>query len=166
MERRLRLKLPQGGFLNISASRSRMMSGIRGKNTRSTERVLRSALMRAGIRGWRLHAGDIKGNPDIYFPKHNLAIFVDGCFWHFCPKCGHIPKTRQAFWKAKIKRNRQRDQRTNQFLIQTGINVIRIWEHELESETKIARVISRIMAKLSSSPLRAQCGQHNHHRKI
>src|SRR5438874_12771838 len=102
MERRLRLKLPRGKFLNVSASRSRTMSAIRGKNTRSTERALRSALIRAGIKGWRLHPDHVLGKPDLYFPKHRIAIFVDGCFWHSCPKCGHIPKTRQAFWRAKI----------------------------------------------------------------
>jgi DNA mismatch endonuclease (patch repair protein) len=166
MERRLKLKLPQGRFLNVSVSRSRMMSAIRAKNTRSTERALRSALMRSGIKGWRLHASHIKGNPDIYFPKHNLAIFVDGCFWHLCPKCGHIPKTRQPFWKAKIERNRRRDQRTKRFLIRTGISVIRIWEHELRSETNTARVINKIREKLSGVDLRTQRSQQNNHRKI
>jgi DNA mismatch endonuclease (patch repair protein) len=166
MERHLKLKLPQGKFLNVSASRSRMMSAIRGKNTRSTERALRSALMRAGIKGWRLHPDHVLGKPDLYFPKHRIAIFVDGCFWHFCPKCGHIPKTRQAFWKAKIERNKRRDQRIKRFLTRTGINVIRIWEHELGSETKIVRVITKITAKLSSIDLRTQRGQQNHHRKI
>ena len=147
MERRLRLKLPQGKFLDVSISRSRMMSAIRGKNTRSTERVLRSALMRAGLKGWRLHPNCILGKPDIYFPKQKLAIFVDGCFWHFCPKCGHIPKTRKPFWQAKIERNRRRDQQIKRSLTRGGINVVRIWEHELGSEFKIARTINRITAK-------------------
>src|SRR5947199_10699304 len=112
MERRLRLKLPQGKFLNVSVSRSRMMSAIRGKNTRSTERALRSALMRAGIKGWLLHANDVRGKPDVYFPKKKVAVFVDGCFWHGCALCGHIPRTRSSFWAAKIQRNKQRDRAT------------------------------------------------------
>jgi DNA mismatch endonuclease (patch repair protein) len=165
MERRLRLKLPQGKFLNVSATRSRMMSAIRAKNTRSTERALRSALMRAGIKGWQLHPDHLLGKPDVYFPKHGLAIFVDGCFWHFCPRCGHIPRTRQPFWKAKIERNRQRDQRTRRSLTRTGINVIRIWEHELRSEANTARVINKIRKKLSSV-VRTQWSQQNDHRKI
>src|SRR5438046_1251963 len=119
MERYLRLKLPRGQFLNVGLSRSRTMAAIRGKNTRSTERALRSALMRAGIKGWRLHANDVKGRPDIYFPKQNLAIFVDGCFWHGCPRCGHIPKTRQSFWQAKILRTKARDRATVQSLKQS-----------------------------------------------
>jgi DNA mismatch endonuclease Vsr len=135
------------------------MSAIHGKNTRSTERVLRSALMRAGIKGWRLHVNEVLGKPDLYFPKQKLAIFVDGCFWHFCPKCGHIPKTRQPFWKGKIERNKQRDQRIKHFLTRTGINVIRIWEHQLRSDAQIARVINKIADKLSSADLRTKRGQ-------
>src|SRR5205823_6917634 len=108
---RIMLKLSEGKFLNVSATRSRMMSAIRGKNTRSTERALRMALMRAGIKGWRLHAVNLPGKPDVYFPTQRLAVFIDGCFWHFCPKCGHIPKTRRIFWNAKIQRNQERDRK-------------------------------------------------------
>lgn len=144
MERRLRLKLPQGKFLNVSASRSRMMSAIRGKNTRSTERALRSALMRAGIKGWRLHATEILGKPDLYFPKQKLAIFVDGCFWHGCAQCGHIPRTRSSFWAAKIQRNRQRDRAAVRRLKASGTNVIRVWEHSLKSTKEIDSIIKLI----------------------
>lgn len=166
MERHLRLKLPRGQFLDVSASRSRTMSAIRAKNTKTTERILRMALTRAGISGWQLHPNHVLGKPDVYFPKHRLAIFADGCFWHFCPKCGHIPKTRQAFWKAKIERNRQRDQRIKRFLSRSGINVVRIWEHELKSQIKIARAIGKITAKLSNVDLRLKRSQQNNHREI
>lgn len=144
MERRLRLKLPEGKFLNVSATRSRMMSAIRGKNTRSTERALRSALMRAGIKGWRLHANEIIGKPDLYFSKQKLAIFVDGCFWHGCAKCGHIPRTRSSFWAAKIQRNKQRDRAAVRMLEANGTNVIRVWEHSLKSAKEIGSVVRLI----------------------
>jgi len=125
------------------------MSAIRGKNARSTERVLRLALMRAGITGWRLHANELKGNPDIYFPKEKIAIFVDGCFWHFCPKCGHIPSTRRTFWRAKIERNRARDRRVKAALEKLGIRTVRVWEHELKHNSGISRVIRKISTKLN-----------------
>lgn len=121
-----------------------MMSGIRGKNTRSTERALRWALMRAGIKGWRLHANELLGKPDFYFPKQKLAIFVDGCFWHGCAKCGHIPRTRSSFWAAKIQRNKQRDRAAARTLKANGTNVIRVWEHSLKSKKGIDSVIELI----------------------
>jgi len=130
--------------VNVSVSRSRTMSAIRGKNTRSTERTLRMALTRAGIKGWRLHANEIIGNPDIYFPKCRLAVFVDGCFWHGCTLCGHIPRTRGLFWAAKIRRNRQRDRRTSQKLQCGGTKVLRIWEHSLRSKRERDAVIRSV----------------------
>jgi DNA mismatch endonuclease (patch repair protein) len=165
MERYLRLKLPDGKFLNVAASRSRTMSAIRGKHGKSTERALRMALIRAGIKGWRLHA-DLPGKPDIFFANQGVAVFVDGCFWHFCPRCGHIPKTRHAFWKAKIERNRQRDQRTKRALVRGGIKVLRVWEHELRSEANVARVITKITTKLLSVNSRTQRGDQKYRRKI
>lgn len=143
MERRLRLKLPQGKFLNVSPSRARTMSAIRGKNTK-TERRLRMALTRAGISGWQLHANDIPGRPDIYFPVQRLAIFVDGCFWHGCSRCGHIPKTRRPFWAAKILRNKARDRATARKLKRIRMNVIRVWEHSLKSAKGTDSVIRAI----------------------
>jgi DNA mismatch endonuclease Vsr len=151
MERYLRLKLPGGKFLNVSSSRSRTMSAIRGKHARTTERTLRMALTRAGIGGWQLHPVGLPGNPDVYFPKQRIAVFVDGCFWHFCPKCGHIPKTRRLFWKAKIERNRFRDSKVKLSLRELGIGTLRIWEHELKQQAEIARIIRRIMTKLDAS---------------
>ena len=142
--------MPGGVFLEVSASRSRMMSAIRSKNTRSTERVVRMALIRAGINGWRLHATELPGQPDIYFPKERVAIFVDGCFWHFCPRCGHVPKTRKIFWKAKIERNKMRDKAVKRSLSQLGITVVRIWEHELKPR-EIHRAIRKIKIGLSTS---------------
>src|SRR5437868_6988933 len=121
-----------------------MMSAIRGKHTRSTEGALRMALTRAGIKGWKLHPTDLAGKPDIYFPKLKLAIFVDGCFWHGCARCGHIPRTRSSFWAAKIERNKQRDRAAVRALKASGINVIRVWEHSLKSAKAIISVIGLI----------------------
>src|SRR5690606_22059724 len=109
MEKRLRKYLTNGNFGTVVPKVSKTMSLIRGKKNRTTELKLRMLLTSKGIKGWKLHAIELEGNPDFYFEKKKLAIFVDGCFWHGCPRCGHIPKTRSAFWKAKISRNRKRD---------------------------------------------------------
>ncbi len=147
VERKLRATLPGGTFAGVSPARSAAMASIRSKNCRSTERALRMALIRAAITGWQLHV-KLPGQPDIYFARQRLAVFVDGCFWHFCPKCGHIPHTRRPFWKAKIDRNRSRDRRIRRLLTGEGIRVIRIWEHQLRSSRTVATVISRLRKAL------------------
>lgn len=73
----------------------------------------------------------VKGKPDFYFAANRVAIFVDGCFWHGCSVCGHVPSVNRAFWKTKINRNRQRDRDTDKFLQETGVIPIRLWEHQL-----------------------------------
>lgn len=132
MERVLRKKLQNGRFLNVTSERSRIMSSIRGKRNKSTEIPLRMALVRAGLKGWVLHPDGIQGKPDFYFPKKRLAVFVDGCFWHGCGRCGHVPKTNRQFWSAKIVRNRKRDTLTSRSLGAQHVTVIRIWEHDIK----------------------------------
>ena len=110
------------------------MSAIHGKNNRTTELILRMALVRAGIRGWKTNIEELPGKPDFFFPINNIAVFVDGCFWHGCPKCGHYPKTRVLFWKTKILRNKERDKRNKKELREEGVKVIKIWEHSLKDQ--------------------------------
>jgi DNA mismatch endonuclease (patch repair protein) len=97
--------LVNGSFGNVSETHSRRMGAIRGKGNRTTEVRFRAMLVRAGIRGWTMQTKGIKGKPDFYFPKSKVAVFLDGCFWHGCPKCGHVPSVNRPYWKAKIKRN-------------------------------------------------------------
>ena len=118
----------------VSPQRSRAMGAIKGKGNKTTERRLRFGIVRAGIRGWRLHARWIVGNPDFFFAHHAVAVFVDGCFWHGCQKCGHVPRTNNAFWSVKIERNRVRDAETTVNLAARGITVLRFWEHELQTD--------------------------------
>ena len=89
-----------------SATRSRMMSGIKGKNTKP-ELMVRSGLHRLGYR-FRLHRKDLPGKPDLVFAKHRAVIFVHGCFWHY-HDCHlfKMPSTRREFWETKIGRNRR-----------------------------------------------------------
>jgi DNA mismatch endonuclease (patch repair protein) len=110
-----------------SATRSRMMSGIRGRDT-GPERLIRSALHRLGFR-FRLHPGNVPGRPDLVLPRYSAAIFVHGCFWHG-HDCGlfRLPGTRREFWRAKIRRNAERDAEVAQMLEQAGWRQLTIWE--------------------------------------
>jgi len=110
------------------ANRSRMMSGIKGKNS-TPEKKVRRLLFAAGYR-FRLHRRDLPGTPDIVMPGRKIAIFVHGCFWHFHEGCRYarMPSTRQAFWSAKLQSNIERDKRTMQKLTEMGWRVLNVWE--------------------------------------
>src|SRR5688500_8391319 len=105
MEAALKKFLVGGKFHNVSVARSRSMAAVKGRNNRSTELTLRMALVRAGVGGWRTHTAVLPGKPDVFFPAANVAVFLDGCFWHGCLRCGHVPKTNSLFWREKIGRN-------------------------------------------------------------
>lgn len=158
MERRLKAELPLGHFENVSVKRSQTMAAIRGKHNKTTEITLRMALVRAGVKGWKTHDRDLPGTPDVYFPRLKFAIFIDGCFWHACPKCGHIPQTNNAFWFAKLSRNRERDKLATKRIKAQGISVTRIWEHSLKTPHGLASAIDRILKKLNSKA-RTQANQ-------
>lgn len=81
--------------------------------------------------------------PDFVFPRLRVAVFVDGCFWHGCPKHVTWPKTRAAFWRQKIEGNRARDRQVNCHLRVRGWTVIRIWEHELQTRNQ-PRLLKRL----------------------
>lgn len=115
--------------------RSEVMSHIRGRGNRSTERALAALLRAWHISGWTLHSSVVSGCPDIYFPHRKIAIFVDGCFWHACPKCFRMPAHNRGFWKSKILRNIHRDRSITYRLRRQGIRVVRIWEHDVEKRT-------------------------------
>jgi DNA mismatch endonuclease (patch repair protein) len=110
------------------------MSSVKGRGNKTTELRLRLALVRNGISGWHLHPKGVAGVPDFFFPKEKVAVFVDGCFWHGCPRCGHLPKNNSEFWKEKINRTKIRDKRQASDLKRSGIVVIRFWEHDLANQ--------------------------------
>lgn len=111
--------------------RSRIMAAVRSQQTRSTERKLRAVLVAAGMRGWRYQISSLPGKPDFVFPRKKLVVFVDGCFWHGCPKCYRRPNSRRAYWDAKVASTMGRDRSHRAKLRRRGWCVIRIWEHEL-----------------------------------
>lgn len=150
MEKILREKLPDGGFAHVEPRHHRVMQGVRGKANRTTEARLRGAMARAGIRGWIMNAQNIKGCPDVFFPKEQIAVFVDGCFWHGCPDHGKIPESHHGYWRSKIVGNMVRDEENTVLLEEDGWVVWRIWEHDLQpsSLSGVRRRLRRRFKKL------------------
>ncbi|MFM9428756.1 DNA mismatch endonuclease (patch repair protein) [Variovorax sp. GrIS 2.14] len=110
-----------------AATRSRMMAGIKGRDTK-IELVLRKALHAQGLR-YRLHNRKLPGRPDLSFPGVRAVVFVNGCFWHGhdCPLF-RLPRTNAEFWKTKIDANRARDSRSLQALTELGWRSAVVWE--------------------------------------
>ncbi|CAN5460125.1 very short patch repair endonuclease [soil metagenome] len=102
---------------------SKVMSANKAANTKP-EIKLRKELWACGLRGYRCNYKSLTGRPDIIFPKHKLAIFVHGCFWHRCPHCNlSLPKNNSDFWALKFKKNKDRDLKKEDFLMQLGWKV-------------------------------------------
>lgn len=123
-------------------TRSRMMSGIRGKDTKP-ERFVRSALHRAGLR-FRLHA-KLPGKPDLVLPRYHTAVFVHGCFWHRHAGCRYAttPASNAAFWLEKFAANKQRDAVVKRRLRQLGWQVRVVWSCQL-NQRKMDALIAKI----------------------
>lgn len=108
--------------------RSRMMAGIRGRNTRP-ELLLRRELHARGLR-FRLHRKDLPGSPDLVFPRYKAVVFVHGCFWHRHDDCRYAstPATRTEFWQKKFAANVARDRKVESDLTTLGWRVAVVWE--------------------------------------
>jgi DNA mismatch endonuclease (patch repair protein) len=127
--------------------RSYAMSRIRSQGNASTEQALILAMREAKISGWRRRVG-LVGKPDFVFPRSRTAVFVDGCFWHGCKRCGLTSKSNRDYWVEKINGNARRDLSRTRQLRKSGWNVVRIWEHDLRSNPK--RVLKKITNAISS----------------
>jgi DNA mismatch endonuclease (patch repair protein) len=127
------------------AKRSHVMAAIRSSRNQTTELALASALRRLGVTGWCRHA-NLPGKPDFVFRDARLAVFVDGCFWHSCPKHGHQPLSNRGYWLKKLTKNKERDESTNRVLRRMGWRVLRIWEHQAKaSPDRCAARIQKIL---------------------
>ena len=129
-----------------AAQRSELMSRVRSRGNRATELRLISLLREHRITGWRRGA-PLPGKPDFVFRAEKVAVFVDGCFWHGCPRHGRIPKTRVTFWTAKLARNAARDREVSRAMRAAGWKVLRVWECALTRERK-ERTAERIVHAL------------------
>ena len=131
------------------ATRSRMMAGIKGTNTKP-EVALRKAMHALGLR-FRLHAKGMPGRPDIVLPRWKAVIFVHGCFWHRHEGCRYatVPATRPEFWNEKFAANVARDQRNLESLGEAGWRTCIVWECDLKARGASA-IASDVMRWLRS----------------
>jgi DNA mismatch endonuclease (patch repair protein) len=128
--------------------RSRNMASIRSRGNRTTEARFAALLRAARISGWRRQA-KLPGKPDFAFPKNRLAVFVDGCFWHGCPRCYRLPQDNRHYWREKVRSNRRRDRQNARALRLKGWKVLRVWEHQLKSEVGRQRIVSKIRQSIA-----------------
>ena len=128
-----------------SQRRSELMAGVRGRDT-APELAVRRIAHRMGLR-FRLHRNDLPGRPDLVFPKHRLAVFVHGCFWHRHEGCRYAstPKSRAAFWTEKFAANVERDARQEAALRTLGWRVLVIWQCETRDEAAVERRLAELV---------------------
>ncbi|MFA6449367.1 MAG: very short patch repair endonuclease [bacterium] len=131
-------------------TRSRIMFAVKSKNT-GLENKFFALLNQAGIRNYKKHPENVKGSPDLIFRKEKIAVFIDSCFWHGCPKHLRRPASNQEYWTAKIARNVARDRKIRAELRRDGWSALRIWEHDLKSPEKSIRKIQRTLDKRSGN---------------
>ena len=130
--------------------RSRNMAAIRSHGNRSTENAIRFRMIRAGVCGFKLCASNLPGRPDFVFENARLVVFLDGCYWHGCPRCYRAPASNTGYWSQKFARNKARDRKVGRLLRAGGWRVVRFWEHEIEHNP--ARVVERIKKPAISQP--------------
>jgi len=128
--------------------RSEVMSRIRGRGNKETEIALARLFRTHRVIGWRRNQA-VFGRPDFVFARKRVAVFVDGCFWHGCPKHSNMPANNRAFWRRKLTGNQSRDRLVTITLRKTGWRVIRIWEHDLVKRP--AGCIQRIKMHLAGA---------------
>jgi DNA mismatch endonuclease, patch repair protein len=131
------------------AKRSAVMSQIRGSGNKDTELRMIALFRSYGITGWR-RSLPLYGKPDFVFRRERLAIFVDGCFWHGCPRPKHapMPKNRAEWWAEKLGKNKARDRKVSRELRKQDWRVLRVWECDLVPRRwpLVARRLKRALA--------------------
>ncbi|MBT3071888.1 very short patch repair endonuclease [Rhodomicrobium sp. Az07] len=142
-------------------TRSRMMSGIRGKNTKP-ELALRRALHARGFR-FRLHSGKVHGRPDLVLSKYRAVVFVHGCFWHRHEGCCYatVPATRPEFWRAKFDANTARDSAVRTRLLEDGWRVATVWECALRKPEQVEASTESLSIWLRTEELQIEIGDDN-----
>jgi DNA mismatch endonuclease, patch repair protein len=121
--------------------RSAIMRAVKSRNT--TPELAVRALLRSFAPGYRLHRKDVPGHPDIAYVGRKQAIFVHGCFWHGhdCARGARMPKANADYWRAKIARNRARDEANLARLSELGWRALVIWECELKDGDALEKTL-------------------------
>lgn len=132
-------------------TRSQIMARVRSTGNRSTELAIIKVFRAYRISGWR-RRWPIVGKPDFVWPRLNVALFIDGCFWHGCPSHCRLPATNKRYWIAKIKNNQKRDRSVRRELQNKGWTILRVWEHEIKHPEKvISKVRNALLIEQASS---------------
>lgn len=128
--------------------RSKIMRGVRSVDTKP-ERLVRRTMHRLGYR-FRIHRKDLPGKPDIVLPRHNLVVFVHGCFWHQHSGCkdGRIPSSNTEFWERKFSANRARDAKHTAALKGLGWRVEVIWECQARDPDRLSARLAEVFAPI------------------
>jgi DNA mismatch endonuclease (patch repair protein) len=144
-----------------AAERSRIMRAVKGQDT-APEMLVRRMAHGMGYRH-RLHRKDLPGKPDLVFPSRRKVVFVHGCFWHGhdCKRGARMPKANQAYWQAKIARNRSRDRKNQESLCNMGWRILVIWECEMKDYEALAARLRDFLNELSAG-CAATCDRKNH----
>ncbi|MDP1671614.1 MAG: very short patch repair endonuclease [Burkholderiales bacterium] len=136
------------------SKRSEVMSRIRGSGNKETELALAKIFRKHGVTGWRRNQ-PLFGKPDFTFRRQRSVVFVDGCFWHGCPKHSTMPASNRAFWMRKLTANKARDLLVTKTLRREGWRVIRVWEHELAGKdflkSKLRKILDSLKSKVKSN---------------
>ncbi len=135
--------------------RSKIMASVRTFGG-TTERRMEALLRKRGICGFRKQ-WPIAGKPDFAWPKSKVALFVDGCFWHGCPRCNRPSKSNRTFWKSKIVSNRRRDTRVARRLRNEGWSVLRVWECKISEERTLSRIMRAVRLRCDRFPRSRIC---------
>lgn len=131
------------------AQRSRIMAQVKGTRNKSTELVFVRLLRDLSIHGWR-RKYPLQGHPDLVFPKARLAVFIDGCFWHGCPRHCRMPSDNRTYWEQKIFGNVARDRKLSRHLKQSGWSVVRFWEHDMKGGRAFTAKMNRMKRIIQS----------------
>ena len=118
---------------------SERMKAVKSRGNASTELKMRRVLQREGITGWRRHT-PITGTPDFCWKRERVALFVDGCFWHGCPRCKKIPKNYGSYWPGRIAKNKKHDAVVTRTLRSEDWRVVRVWECRVTTIGTISRL--------------------------
>lgn len=127
--------------------RSAIMRAVKSRDTKPEKKV--RALLRTIAPGYRLHRKDVAGNPDVAWIGRKRALFVHGCFWHGhdCPRGARMPRANVDYWRAKIARNKARDEANLQTLAQQGWRALVVWECELKDEAALSKKLAAFAAR-------------------
>ena len=143
MPRQTSTKTRQKSCLIITSKRLKKLS--------AKKKNMKRKFLFANCFRYRIYVKSMPGNPDIFLPKYNTVIFINGCFWHGHSGCKYfvVPKTRTEFWLSKIQKNISKDIVNHNKLEQQGYNIIVIWECDVKNKSIFDSLVQKIKNPLN-----------------